>query len=90
MIDQAQFIEEVLRVARDRGYTIDANKRSGEPQIDFGDKRLRAGHLAKLWPKILQPKTDIPALIESVAPGMRCTHEPMREIVEQLRTERRI
>jgi len=90
VIGRDQFIDEVIRVARDRGYTIGANKRSGEAQIDFGDKRLRAGHLAKLWPKILEPKTDVAALIESVAPGLRCTHEPMREIVEQLRTERRI
>lgn len=90
MIPREQFVDEVLRVARLKGFTILANKRSGEPEIDFGDKRLRAGKVAALWPEILAPGADVAALIDRTAPGRPCVHAPMREILEQLRRERRL
>jgi hypothetical protein len=90
VIDQKQFVDEVLRMAREHGFTIQANKRSGEAQIDFGDKRLRAGHIAALHPALLAPNADFAALIEKVAPGRQCSHQPMREIIEHLRVQGRL
>ena len=79
------FIYEVIRVARKKGYKIETNARNGLEQIDFGSKKLHAGHLEKLYPNILTANTNIPALIEKVAPGRPCSHKPMREIIEQIR-----
>jgi hypothetical protein len=90
VIPRAQFVEEVIRMARLKGCMISANKRDGEPEIDFGDKRLRAAKVAELWPAILAPGVDVAALIDRVAPGKACAHGLMREIVDQLRLERRL
>ena len=87
MIDKIQFIEEVTRVARERGYKIEASGRTGHTQIDFGNKKLHTGHLEGLYPAILAAKANVSSLINGIAPGRPCTHMPMREIIEQLRSE---
>lgn len=80
---KSQFIDSVVETADRLGYKMKIN-RDGLRQIDFGHKKLHEGHLAQLYPEILQPGAHIPSLIESVAPGRSCVHRPMREIVEVL------
>ena len=78
------FIQEVLRIAKEKGYTIEIGKRNKLEQIDFGNKKLHAGHLEQLFPEILQNNVNISELIEKVAPGRPCAHKPMREIISEL------
>jgi len=87
MLSRDEFVNEVLRVARERGYTLEYNARNNRRQIDFGHKKLHARHLENLYPAILHRGAHIPSLIEHVAPGRPCSHRPMREIIEQLRYE---
>ncbi len=88
MISKDEFIQEVIRIARERGYKLESNARTGQTQIDFGNKKLHAGHLGDLYPAILSANANVPSLINKVAPGRPCTHKPMREIVNQLRAEK--
>lgn len=90
MINEEEFIVEVIRVAREQGYKIELSTRNGLPQIDFGKKKLHAGHLAKMYPAVLSDQIRLARLIESVAPGRPCAHRPMREIIERLRKEGRL
>jgi len=87
MLSKREFINEVIRVAREQGYKIEISARNGMEQIDFGNKKLHAGHLEDLYPAILGPDAHIPTLIDKVAPGRPCSHRPLREIMEQLRRE---
>ncbi len=84
MIDREQFINEIIRVAREQGYRIESNARTGQVQINFGKKKLHAGHLSALYPRALDPNENIARLIDQVAPGRPCSHKPMREIISQL------
>jgi len=61
------------------GYPVEMS-RNGR-QIDYGHKKLREGHLAEVYPEILQPGAHIPSLINRVAPGRPCAHRPTREII---------
>ena len=90
MIGKEQFIDEVICIARDLGYKIESNARTGKAQIDFGNKKLHAGHLGALYPTILSASANISSLIEQVAPGRPCSHKPMREIIEQLRAGKKL
>ena len=85
MISKVEYIQDVIHIARKRGYKIESNARNGLEQIDFGNKKLHAGHLAQLYPAILEPAANSPTLIDSVAPGRPCSHRPMQEIMEELR-----
>lgn len=87
MIGKEQFINEVIRVAREHGYKIESNARTGQRQIDFGNKKLHVGHLGAIYPSALTSNANTSSLIEQVAPGRPCTHKPMHEIIEQLRAE---
>lgn len=78
-----RFIRDVVETARQRGFKIETN-RDGLVQIDFGNKKLHAGHLSRLFPDILEAGADVAGLIERVAPGRPCTHRPMREIISEL------
>ena len=82
-MNQQEFIDQVVRKARDNGFKVEAN-RNDQVQIDFGHKKLHAGHLAQLFPEILLKDANVAKLIDEVAPGRPCSHKPMREIVEQL------
>jgi hypothetical protein len=88
MIGKEEIIDEVVRVARARGYKIESNTLTGETQINFGNKKLHVGHLGALYPSILSPSASISSLIEQVAPGRPCANKPMREIIEQLIEEK--
>ena len=90
MIAKDEFIEEVLGMARRLGFTISANRRNGEPEIDFGDRRLRAEQIGALWPAILAPGADVAAQLDKVASGRECAHGPLRDILAQLRIEHRL
>jgi hypothetical protein len=79
------FINEVFRIAEERGFRIETNQRNGLQQIDFGHKKLHAGHLEQLYPAILTSTEKISNLIEKVASGRPCTHKPMREILSKIR-----
>jgi hypothetical protein len=83
MMDSKEFLKQVTRRARKLGYRVGTNRDDLE-QIDFGNKALHTGHLAKLHPDILDPEANTAELIEKVAPGRPCTHKPMREIVSQI------
>lgn len=83
-LDKNQFVNEVFRIAEKRGFRIENNRFNGLPQIDFGHKKLHAGHLKQLYLDILNPTASISALIEKVAPGRPCTHKPMREIINKI------
>lgn len=82
-MDSQTFVERVTQIARKQGHKIEVN-RDGITQIDFGNKKLHAGHLQKLFPAILAPEANVASLIEAVAPGRPCTHRPMKEIVRLL------
>jgi hypothetical protein len=85
MLTKKEFIDRVIKTARDHGFTIEKNARNGLEQIDFGHKKLHKSHLGDLFPEILDPDADISKLIEKVAPGRPCTHKPMREIMERIK-----
>lgn len=85
MLNKNQFVQEVFRIAEERGFRIEYNRRNGLKQIDFGHKKLHAGHLEQLYPNILSSTEKISDLIEQVAPGRPCTHKPMREILSEIR-----
>jgi len=83
-----EFISAVIRIACDRGYKIEIDSRTGNNQIDFGNKKLHVGHLEKLYPEILSAGVYMPSLINKVAPGRPWTHRPMKQIIEQIILER--
>ena len=85
-MDATSFVERVASISRRMGFRVETN-RSNQTQIDFGHKKLHAGHLSQLYPAILEDQSSIAKLIESVAPGRPCTHRPMREIVEEIKKE---
>ena len=85
MLNKNQFVHEVFRIAEERGFRIENNRRNDLKQIDFGLKKLHAGHLEQLYPTILSPTEKISDLIEKVAPGRPCSHKPMREIIREIR-----
>jgi hypothetical protein len=62
MILKNDFVKEVLKIAEDSGYTIEIGKRNKLQQIDFGNKKLHAKHLEKLYPKILSKDANIATL----------------------------
>ncbi|MCK5678090.1 MAG: hypothetical protein KAH72_06410 [Flavobacteriaceae bacterium] len=84
------YIKQVLSIATQQGYKIEVGKRNKLEQIDFGNKKLHAGHLEKLYPRILEEKVNISMLINEIAPGRPCSHKPMREIIEQLKKEKNL
>jgi hypothetical protein len=86
MLNKEQFIREVFRIAEKQGYQIEINK-NGLKQIDFGHKKLHAGHIQQLYPDILAFTQELPKLIERVAPGRPCTHRPMRIIINKIQRE---
>jgi hypothetical protein len=83
-----QFIEQVLKIARENGYRIETN-RDGLAQIDFGNKKLHAGHLRAVFPEIMEDGAAIAEIIERAAPGRPCAHKPMKEIIGEIRNRRR-
>ena len=86
MLTKSDYLKQVLQVARTQGYKVETSGRSGLEQIDFGNKKLHSEHLEKLYPDILQPDAEIPALIDKVAPGRPCAHKPMREIIQEIKS----
>jgi len=85
MTAEDEFVEAVVAEARRRGYAIEQSRNG--PQIDFGHKKLHEAHLRALYPGILTHEADVASLIETVAPGRPCTHEPMKAILAEI-TER--
>ena len=83
-----EFIDDVFRIARERGYRIETNQRNSLPQIDFGIKKLHLGHIQKLYPDVLKENSRINELIERIAPGRPCSHKPFKEIIEQIHKEK--
>ncbi len=84
MYTRDEFVSDVFRIAKEKGYQIETCRGKGYPQIDFGHKKLHAEHIKKLYPDALEESAHIGRLIERVAPGRPCTHRPFREIVEQI------
>lgn len=82
-MNENNFVDEVVRVARSMGYPIEIN-REGKRQIDFGHKKLHEGHLRQLYPEILLRDASVSRLIDKVAPGRPCAHRPMKLILHQL------
>jgi hypothetical protein len=87
MMEKERFIDAVFRIARSQGYRTEFSEQTGYDQIDFGNKKLHAGHIGKLYPAALIDDADISLLIDEVAPGRPCSHRPMREIIEQMKEE---
>lgn len=85
MISSAEeFVTAVVRIAPDMGYKVETN-RNGILQIAFGNKKLHADHLARLYPEIINLGVNVKDVIEKVARGRPCTHKPMRMIIARLR-----
>ncbi|MBY0407187.1 MAG: thiazole synthase [Rickettsiales bacterium] len=78
----AAYIGNVVAIASRQGYVLEEGQNGR--QINFGNKKLHEGHLRELYPGILKPGANIAKLIEAVAPGRPCTHEPMRKIIQEL------
>ena len=83
MITKQEFISRVVTQAKTLGYKIETN-RNGQRQIDFGIKKLHEGHLAALYPGILEENANISRLIDLVAPGRPCSHKPMKTIIASI------
>ena len=83
-MNENEFIKEVVRIARSFGYRIENKFRTTLVQIDFGHKKLHEGHLKAMFPQILQPGANVARLIEDVAPGRPCAHQPMKKILARL------
>ena len=62
------FLNSVMTIAQKHGWKIERN-RDGLMQIDFGNKKLHAPHLAAMHPEILKNGASIAAIVEKVAPG---------------------
>jgi hypothetical protein len=90
MYNKQEFVSDVFRIAKKKGYKIETCRGKGYPQIDFGHKKLHAEHIKALYPNVLEASAHIGKLIERVAPGRPCTHKPFREIVGQIRQERNL
>lgn len=84
-MDLREFMDEVINLSRRRGHTIETN-RNGQRQVDFGHKKLHEGHLTMMFPRILDNEARVSTIIEEVAPGRPCTHKPMREIIQAIRS----
>ena len=82
-MNKEQFINSVVKIASEHGHGVETNK-FGLRQIDFVHKKLHEGHLAKLYPEILQSDARIAVLIDRVAPGRTCAHKPMRKIIAEI------
>ncbi|WP_157696247.1 hypothetical protein [Caballeronia temeraria] len=88
-MDEKEFVDQVLRLARERGLRVETN-RSGLEQITFNEtsrKALHTGHVARLFPEALAPgltPRQFNALLRSIAPGRPCTQKGMREIVDAI------
>ena len=78
-----EFVDQVVYLSRTKGLKIETN-RNDQRQIDFGNKKLHEGHLARIYPNALDQTANIPKLIEQVAPGRPCTHKPMKEIIDEI------
>ena len=87
-MDIQQFIDQVVKIARDKGFRIETN-RDGRTQIDFGNKKLHALHLRAMFPEIVEDGVAISTIIEKVAPGRPCTFKPMKEIIEEIKNPKR-
>ena len=85
---ESDFLNDVLRIARNEGYTIETLHRTNVPQIDFGHKKLHGNHIRALFPVVLEHDANINGLIERIAPGRPCSHVPFRKIIEQIHFER--
>ena len=83
---EKQFVDTVINLAKKYGYPVRMN-RYNQRQINFGHKQLHAGHLSKLYPRILKESANIGELIEIIAPGRPCTHKPMKEIITNIKKE---
>ena len=77
-----QFLDAVFRAAHAMGYARELGKDGW--QIGLGGEVLHEGHLAEMYPDILEPGTDVSFLIGEIAPGRDGAHEPMREIIEKI------
>jgi len=90
MKSKQQYIDAVFEIAQRHDHRIEIN-RDGLRQIVFtnnkGNKKLHEGHLAQLYPAILQPGANIPSLINAVASGRTCVHVGMREIIKEIMNE---
>lgn len=90
MYSKQDFLADVLQIAGELGYTLETCRGRGYSQIDFGNKKLHADHIQKLYPAVLEPNADIKELIEQVAPGRPCTHAPFSGIVRRIRAKRHL
>ncbi len=88
-MDIQQFIDQVISIARKKGFRIETN-RDGLTQIDFGNKKLHARHLRAMFPAILEDGVAISIIIEKVAPGRPCTFKPMKEIIAEIKNPKRV
>jgi len=79
-----EFLVQFFLFARQDGYAIETSYYNGREQVDFGNKKLHAGHLEQIFPEILDPEANISQLIERVAPGRPCAHRPTREIIQRI------
>ncbi|MGR3984112.1 MAG: hypothetical protein OD817_02465 [Gammaproteobacteria bacterium] len=77
-----QFLDAVFKAAHTLGYPRELGKDGW--QIEFGEKGLHEGHLAELYPEVLEPGADVSSLINEVAPGRECVHKAMGEILEKV------
>jgi hypothetical protein len=82
------FINDVLRIAREKGHKVETLHRTSVPQIDFGHKKLHGDHIRQLFPDALSRNANINSLIDRIARGRPCAHRPFREIIEQIHRER--
>jgi len=86
--DLEEFINDIFRIAKRKGYQIETSRVNGLPQIVFGHKKLHLDHIKKLFPDVLFKNSNINKLIENVASGRPCTHKPFREIIGYIKEEK--
>ena len=71
-----EYVNKFFKAAKNMGYEIETCQRGpyqGEKQIDFGNKKLHASHVKKLYPLVKKKGTNISYEdFEKIVPGRPC------------------
>jgi hypothetical protein len=87
-MNQEEYVNKFFEIAKKMGYEIETCKSgtcAGERQIDFGNKKLHAGHVRLLYPVAKDKGVDITNVdFEKIVPGRPCASAPFRKINSEI------
>ena len=70
-----EYVDKFFETASNMGYEIESCQRGefkGERQIDFGNKKLHAGHIRRVYPVVKRKSTICYEEFEKIVPGRPC------------------